>query len=91
MSLWHNEGQYPLLSCNIDSVESRFHFMVDAFLFIVLLLKVGRKGVVTSEKGKSIENSLVIVEGMQFNRSYLSPYFITDRRKVTVDLHNCKA
>jgi len=54
------------------------------------LHKVGRKGVVTIEKGKSIENSLEIVEGMQFDRGYLSPYFITDRRKMTVDLYNCK-
>ncbi|RHN55738.1 putative chaperonin Cpn60/TCP-1 family, groEL-like apical domain, groEL-like equatorial [Medicago truncatula] len=54
------------------------------------LHKVGRKGVVTIEKGKSIENSLEIVEGMQFDRGYLSPYFVTDRRKMTVDLHNCK-
>ncbi|KVH92946.1 Chaperonin Cpn60 [Cynara cardunculus var. scolymus] len=38
--------------------------------------KVGRKGVVTLEEGKSAENSLYVVEGMQFDRGYLSPYFL---------------
>ncbi|KAJ9163447.1 hypothetical protein P3X46_023115 [Hevea brasiliensis] len=52
--------------------------------------KVGRRGVVTIEKGKYIENNLRIVEGMQFDRGYLSPYFVTDRRKMTVEFHNCK-
>lgn len=54
------------------------------------LHQVGRRGVVTIEKGKSTENSLQIVEGMQFDRGYLSPYFVTDRRKMTVEFHNCK-
>ncbi|CAJ2648284.1 unnamed protein product [Trifolium pratense] len=54
------------------------------------LHKVGRKGVVTIEKGKSIDNSLEIVEGMQFDRGYMSPYFVTDRRKMTVELQDCK-
>lgn len=54
------------------------------------LRQVGRKGVVTIEKGKSTENSLQIVEGMQFDRGYLSPYFVTDRQKMTVEFHNCK-
>jgi chaperonin GroEL len=54
------------------------------------LHKVGRKGVVTIEKGKSIDNSLDIVKGMQFDRGYMSPYFVTDRRKMTVELQDCK-
>ncbi|XP_030960300.1 chaperonin 60 subunit beta 4, chloroplastic-like isoform X2 [Quercus lobata] len=54
------------------------------------LHQVGKKGVVTIEKGKSTENSLQIVEGMQFDRGYLSPYFVTDRQKMTVEFHNCK-
>ncbi|CAL0315280.1 unnamed protein product [Lupinus luteus] len=54
------------------------------------LHQVGKGGVVTIEKGRSIDNSLEIVEGMQFDRGYLSPYFVTDRRKMMVELNNCK-
>ncbi|XP_050224274.1 chaperonin 60 subunit beta 4, chloroplastic [Mercurialis annua] len=54
------------------------------------LREVGKSGVITIEKGDYIENSLQIVKGMQFNRGYLSPYFVTDRRKRTVEFHNCK-
>ncbi|BFI25503.1 chaperonin GroEL [Marchantia polymorpha subsp. ruderalis] len=52
--------------------------------------KVGRKGVVTLEEGKSAENSLYVVEGMQFERGYISPYFVTDPEKMTVEYDNCK-
>lgn len=52
--------------------------------------KVGRKGVVTLEEGKSAENALYVVEGMQFDRGYISPYFVTDSEKMTVEYENCK-
>ncbi|XP_074294713.1 ruBisCO large subunit-binding protein subunit beta, chloroplastic-like [Silene latifolia] len=52
--------------------------------------KVGRKGVVRIDKGTSTENKLQIVEGMQFDRGYLSPYFVTDRRRMIVEYDNCK-
>ncbi|GLT34549.1 hypothetical protein SLA2020_090580 [Shorea laevis] len=52
--------------------------------------QVGRRGVVRIEKGKCTENSLQIVEGMQFDRGYLSPYFVTDRQKMNVEFDNCK-
>ncbi|KAL8484315.1 hypothetical protein ACS0TY_026845 [Phlomoides rotata] len=54
------------------------------------LSKVGRKGVVTLEEGRSAENSLYVVEGMQFDRGYSSPYFVTDSEKMTVEYENCK-
>lgn len=52
--------------------------------------KVGRKGVVTLEEGRSSENSLYVVEGMQFDRGYISPYFVTDSEKMAVEYDNCK-
>ncbi|KAF1881091.1 hypothetical protein Lal_00023124 [Lupinus albus] len=54
------------------------------------LSKVGRKGVVTLEEGKSADNSLYVVEGMQFDRGYISPYFVTDSEKMSVEFENCK-
>ncbi|XP_021294043.1 ruBisCO large subunit-binding protein subunit beta, chloroplastic [Herrania umbratica] len=52
--------------------------------------KVGRKGIVTLEEGSSSENSMYVVEGMQFDRGYISPYFVTDSEKMAVEYENCK-
>jgi chaperonin GroEL len=48
--------------------------------------KVGKEGVITVEEAKAMETSLDIVEGMQFDRGYLSPYFVTDPEKMEADL-----
>ena len=49
------------------------------------MARVGRQGVVTMEESKTAEDNLIFVEGMQFDRGYYSPYFVTDPERMVRD------
>jgi chaperonin GroEL len=53
------------------------------------MAKVGNEGVITVEENKGLETETEVVEGMQFDRGYLSPYFVTDPAKMTANLEEC--
>lgn len=54
------------------------------------LAKVGRQGVVTQEESRTADDYLYVVEGMQFDRGYISPYFVTDPERMVAEFENCR-
>jgi chaperonin GroEL len=73
-------GQVGTISANSDDTIGT--------IIAQAMEKVGKDGVITVEEAKSMETSLDVVEGMQFDRGYLSPYFVTDSERMEAVLEN---
>lgn len=73
-------AQVGTISANSDEAIGRI--IADA------MAKVGKEGVITVEEGSGLDNELDVVEGMQFDRGYLSPYFVTNQQNMTAELEN---
>ena len=71
-------AQVGTISANSD--ESIGNIIADA------MKKVGKEGVITVEEGNSLDNELDVVEGMQFDRGYLSPYFVNNQQSMSAEL-----
>jgi chaperonin GroEL len=74
-------AQVGTISANGDTVIGEL--LADA------MEKVGKEGVITIEEAKAIDTTLDVVEGMQFDRGYLSPYFVTDAERMEAVLEDC--
>src|SRR3546814_9155561 len=74
----HEIAQVGIVSANGDEIVGR--------KIAEAMEKVGKEGVITIEEATGVEFELDVVEGMQFDRGYLSPYFITNTEKMSVEL-----
>jgi chaperonin GroEL len=73
-------GQVGTISANAD--EAIGNIIAEA------MEKVGKEGVITVEEGSGLDNELDVVEGMQFDRGYLSPYFVTNQQNMSAELED---
>jgi chaperonin GroEL len=73
-------GQVGTISANSDEAIGR--------LIAEAMDKVGKEGVITVEEGSGLDNELDVVEGMQFDRGYLSPYFVNNQQNMTAELED---
>lgn len=74
-------AQVATVSANDDSTIGK--------IIAEAMKKVGKDGVITVEEARTIDSTLDVVEGMQFDRGYLSPYFVTDPDRMQCVLENC--
>lgn len=78
MSCWHS--QVGTISANGEKEIGE--------LIARAMERVGKEGVITVADGKTLENELEVVEGMKFDRGYISPYFVTDPKTMKAELEN---